>query len=318
MNYSAKRYWEPSTPYLLTATTVVGAVSTALWQPLDMVKTRIQQRSEGIGIRQLGHYGGYNPNKVFREIHAQGKGMTGLYAGLDSAILARSVHLLARNLVYKVIYDRVKPKKPSNDLTPREKALLGAFAGAVGAIASNPFEVVMIRQQCDGAFQPDIRRNYSSVFDGYSRIMGSELGVLGLFRGVGPSILKAIALNSSMSGPYNWVNEAMFNCFGETYVNRPMAMVFGALVGTFAALPFDNVKTRLQLQSSDASRNRIQYNGFVDCAKKTFMMESWTGFYSGFYVFYVRAYFYGLTTIFLMDIITNRSKRKAGLKPKYI
>jgi len=46
-----------------------------------MVKTRIQQRAEGIGIRQLGHYGGYNPNKVFREIHAQGNGMRGLFQG---------------------------------------------------------------------------------------------------------------------------------------------------------------------------------------------------------------------------------------------
>lgn len=46
-----------------------------------MIKTRSQQRSEGIGIRQLGIYGGYNPNKIFREIHAQGLGMKAFYAG---------------------------------------------------------------------------------------------------------------------------------------------------------------------------------------------------------------------------------------------
>lgn len=318
MNYANKRYWEPNTTYLLTTTTLVGAVATALWQPLDMVKTRIQQRSEGIGIRQIGHYGGYNPNKVFREIHAQGNGMKGLYAGLDAAIMARSVHLLARNLVYKVIYDRVKPKKATNDLTTREKSVLGAFAGTIGAIASNPFEVILVRQQCDGAYRHELRRNYANVIDGYNRIMASEAGALGLFRGVGANILKAIALNTAMNGPFNFINESMFNCFGETYVNRPMAMVFGALAGTFAALPFDNIKTRMQLQSSNEGRNRIGYNGMIDCLKKTFMLESWTGLYSGFYVFYVRAYLYGMTTIILMDMITTRSKKKQGLKAKYI
>lgn len=318
MNYSYKRFWEPSTGYAVGASVTVGAIATALWQPLDMVKTRIQQRSEGIGIRQIGHYGGYNPNKIFREIHAQGNGLKGLYAGFDSAILARSVHLLVRNLFYKVVYDRVKPKKASNDLTPREKALLGGVAGALGAIVSNPFEVVLIRQQCDGAYASELRRNYGNFFEGYNRIVASEAGALGLFRGVWPSVFKAVALNSSMNGPFNWVNEAMFNCFGDTYVNRPLALVFGAIAGTFAALPFDNVKTRLQLQWSDPNRNRIGYDGFVDCVKKTFLHESWTGFYSGFYVFFVRAYLYGITTILLMDWITTRSKKKAGLKPKFI
>lgn len=318
MNYSHKRYWEPTTFQAVTSSVSVGVLSTALWQPLDLVKTRIQQRAEGIGIRQVGPYAGYNPNKVFRESHAQGLGMRGLYAGLDSALLARGSYLLTRNLVYKVLYDRFKPKKASNDLTSREKAVLGSIAGAAGAIVSNPFEVALIRQQCDGALAPERRRNYTSFLDAYGKISAGSQGGLGLMKGVIPSIHRSIALNMSMSVPYNHINEWMFNRFGDTHANRPIALVFGALVAATVALPFDNIKTRLQYTFSDPAKNRLNYTGFIDCARKVFLHESWTGFYPGYFVYFVRTYLYGITTIYAMDLVTNRWKRKAGLKPKFI
>jgi len=318
MNYAHKRYWEPSITQDILSSVSVGVLATALWQPLDMIKTRIQQRAEGIGIRQLGHYAGYNPNKVFREIHEQGHGMRGLYAGFDSALLGRGVYLFTRNLVYKIIYDRFKPVKPSNDLTANEKSLIAAISGAVAAIVSNPFEVVLIRQQVDGAFPPERRRNYKSFFDGYNRIVSQENGTIGLMKGVFPSILRSIALNISISAPFNIINECMWNCFGDTYVNRPIALVFGALSATFFALPFDNIKTRLQFASTDPAQNRINYEGAIDCGRKILLIESWQGFYVGFYAFFVRMYLYGITTILAMDYITTRWKKKAGLKPKYI
>jgi solute carrier family 25 oxoglutarate transporter 11 len=317
MNYSYKRFWEPSTTQAVTSSVAVGLVATALWHPLDMVKTRIQQRAEGIGIRQLGHYGGYNPNKIFREVHAQGNGMKGLYAGLDSALAARGVYLFARTLVYKVIYDRIKPKKPTNDLTNREKAVLASFAGAVGAIVSNPFEVSLIRQQTDGALAPERRRNYAGIFDAYGKI-AAEKGSLGMFRGVVPSVFRAIALNASLSMPYNFYNEAMFNCFGETEANRPVALFIAAIAATFVVLPFDNIKTRMQYAFADPAMNRINYDGFVDCIRKVFLYESWTGFYVGFYASAVRTFLYGATTIYAMDVLERRSKKKAGLKGKYL
>lgn len=316
MNYSYKRYWEPSTTQALASSVSVGVLSTALWYPLDLVKTRIQQRAEGIGIRQIGLQAGYNPNKIFREVHAQGLGMKGLYAGLDSALLGRSVYLFTRNLVYKVIYDRFKPAKASNDLTGREKAVIGAIAGTIAAIVSNPFEVALIRQQTDGALPLERRRNYGSFVDAYAKITNE--GGLAIMKGVVPAIWRSIALNISMSGPFNYFNEAMFNCFGDTDANGPIALIPAALFGTAVALPFDNIKTRLQYAFPEPGQNRLNYQSFIDCARKVILFEEWTGFYPGFYAYFVRTYFYGLTTILAMDYLTSRWKRKAGLKPKYI
>ena len=41
----------------------------------------MQIKAEGLGIRQRGIYGGYNPNKAFREIHANGKGFAQFFFG---------------------------------------------------------------------------------------------------------------------------------------------------------------------------------------------------------------------------------------------
>jgi solute carrier family 25 oxoglutarate transporter 11 len=54
-----------------------------------------------------------------------------------------------RNTIYSLIYNEVKPVKPYNDLSYREKSLIGSFAGAVGTVVSHPFTVVSIRQVLD-------------------------------------------------------------------------------------------------------------------------------------------------------------------------
>jgi len=53
--------------------------------------------------------------------------------------------LFLRNFLYKIVYDKVKPVKATNDLTNREKALLSGVVGAAAAYATSPFELIMTR-----------------------------------------------------------------------------------------------------------------------------------------------------------------------------
>lgn len=96
-------------------------------------------------MRGLNHHLGYNPFKIFREIHESGRGLRSVYEGLDSFVAARLVHLFVRNFVYKVLYDATKPAKPSNDLTHREKGVIAGIAGGLAAIASNPLDLINTR-----------------------------------------------------------------------------------------------------------------------------------------------------------------------------
>jgi len=73
----------------------------------------------------------------------------------------------------------------------------------------------------------------------------AEGGNVALMKGVVPSVMKAILLNVSLTGPYDYLNEKMWITFGDVNVNRPAAMAFAAGVASLVTLPFDNVKVRL-------------------------------------------------------------------------
>jgi len=66
----------------------------------------------------------------------------------------------------------------------------------------------------------------------------------------------------------------------------------------------------MQYAFPDPAMNRLNYEGFVDCARKVieilivfcnflkiFLFENWTGFYVGFYAYAVRTFLYGVTVI---------------------
>lgn len=46
------------------------------------------------------------------------------------------------------------------------------------------------------------------------------------------------------------------------------ALIPGTIFATLIALPFDNIKTRLQYSFSDPTKNRMNYDGMIDCARK--------------------------------------------------
>ncbi len=93
-----------------------------------------------------------------------------MFEGVDSYVAGRLTHLFVRNLTYKVIYDIFKPVKPSNDLSNREKAVISGIAGAVAALASNPFDLLNTRIIADGAIYKPNRRNYASFAEGWATL----------------------------------------------------------------------------------------------------------------------------------------------------
>lgn len=251
MNTSYKRYWQPSTATALTLSLGVNALATAITYPIEFVKTRIQLRSEGIGIRQRNLQAGYNPWRVFRQIHESGVGIRGFYEGFDSHLSGRLVYLLVRNLVYKVIYDSKKPVKAHNDLTTREKGVIAAFAGGLAAFITTPFDLVNIRQIAQRALPANARRGYKSFGDGYNRILTTEGGNSGLFRGGLANVVRAVLLNVSLTGPYDYIKEKCYITFGDISFNGWFALAWASLWSNIITLPFDNIRTRLMNQFPD-------------------------------------------------------------------
>ena len=117
--------------------------------PLDFLKTKIQIYNEGIGLRGRTWELGYNPYRVFSNFQNNGYGFRVLYTGLQEHLAARLSFLFVRNTVYKIAYDLIKPRKITNDLSAKEKGVLGGLAGIAGAFASNSFECSYVRKVGD-------------------------------------------------------------------------------------------------------------------------------------------------------------------------
>lgn len=76
------------------------------------------------------------------------------------------------------------------------------FAGFVGSLVGNPADLILVRMQADKRLPPAQRRNYTSTFNAFTTIVKDE-GVLGLWRGATPTVVRAVVLNLAMLATYD-------------------------------------------------------------------------------------------------------------------
>jgi len=257
-----------------------GMLATLVIQPIDMVKVRIQLKSEA-GAKNL------NPFSIAKEIIAD-SGVSSLYKGIDSALLRQATYTTARLGLYFTLFDHMKAnKKPGENLSMLEKSEISLFAGGFGALFGNPADLALIRMQADGTLPVAERRNYKHVGDALTRIVKEE-GVISLWKGSTPTVVRAMAVNLGMLGPFDEAKERLSKHFGpESYTTKLGASAIAGFLAAFICLPFDNIKTKLQ-KMKKAPDGTLPYKGIIDCAKKTVAREGVTGFWAGFPTFYVR------------------------------
>ena len=73
----------------------------------------------------------------------------------------------------------------------------GLAAGGLGALVGSPADLSLIRMQADSTLPEAQKRHYKGVGDALTRIVKEE-GTIGLFRGAGPTVTRAMALNMGM------------------------------------------------------------------------------------------------------------------------
>jgi len=94
-----------------------------------------------------------------------------------------------------------------------KKSLCAVIAGFTGAIVGNPADLALIRMQADGTLPVAERRNYTNVFNAFARIAKDE-GVMSLWRGCGPTVVRAMVLNLGMLAPYDEVKDRLNKYYG--------------------------------------------------------------------------------------------------------
>ena len=233
-----------------------GMFSTCIVQPIDIVKVRLQVRGE-TGNANL------SPFNVAREIRTQ-TGIRGFYKGLDSALVRQSTYTTTRFGVYHTVTQHMKNSLPEGEknISFVQKSLASLMAGGIGAFIGNPADLALIRLQTDSTLPRSQRRNYRNVGDAFTRIYREE-GATALWKGTGPTMTRAMALNLGMLGPYDQAKEMLTKLVGPSKVANVGASAVAGFLAAFLSLPFDNMKTKLQRMKKLKNGN-YPYRGMID------------------------------------------------------
>eukprot|EP00300_Choanocystis_sp_HF-7_P012151 c17770_g1_i1.p2 GENE.c17770_g1_i1~~c17770_g1_i1.p2 ORF type:complete len:297 (+),score=52.48 c17770_g1_i1:141-1031(+) len=260
-----------------------SSLSTIALQPLDTIKTRLQTPiAVGSTSGSLRHVAP-NMRTVSLAIIRQ-HGLLGFWKGTTPSLMrvvpAVGTHLSILRAAEELYADVYGPKP----MGPLAALVLAGSSRSLVAVAFQPFGLIKTRME-------------SAVFSHYSnplmamRAIVAKEGLLGLFRGTVPTVLR----DAPFSGIYYSVYSALKAEYDDGTATRRFAL--GTLAGfgaTIVTQPLDVIRTRVQLnQASGTTILRVAQDilresgsfanflrGFVPRATRRVVMASatWTLF----------------------------------------
>jgi len=257
-----------------------SCVAETITMPVDVVKTRLQFDGAVAGAAR--QYSG-SLNCAMSLLRTEG--LQALFKGLPPALLRQSTYGSLRYGLYTPIRDFLNSGNQGS-ATLWQKVVAGASAGAVASAIANPTDLIKVRMQTDGMSSgAAVSKKYSGVVHCFSTTLREE-GIVGLWRGVGPTMGRATALAAAELSAYDEVklqlrqrdiiqDEGLF-------LHTCTAFVSG-FVSTVASSPFDVVKSRVMGQPIDATGKGTLYTGMIDCFTKSVVQEGPFSLYRGFW-----------------------------------
>ncbi|KAF6146602.1 hypothetical protein GIB67_008888 [Kingdonia uniflora] len=164
-----------------------------------------------------------------------------------------------------------------------QKALCGLTAREIKASAGSPAYLALIRIQADATLPLAQRKNYKNALY-YLVCISADKGVTALWKGAGPTVVRAMALNMGMLASYDQSFWHAVKLFHFSFLRASIVSGFFAAVCNF---PFDYVKTQIQKMQPNAA-GKYPYKCSLDCARKTLKAGGHFKFYTGFSVYYIR------------------------------
>ncbi|KAH8234661.1 hypothetical protein KR032_001507, partial [Drosophila birchii] len=242
---------------------LAGMISSCILHPLDLVKTRMQLAA--------GEY--KNTYDCLKRL-LKTEGLLAVYNGLSMSLIRQATYTTARMGFYQMEVDKYKETYAAAP-TVLGSMCMGILAGADGALVGNPAEVALIRMMADNRQPPAERRNYKNVFNAFFRIVKEE-GVLHLWRGCMPTIVRTMVVNMVQLASYSQLKSAFAPHVPEGTPLHICAAMCSGLLTTIVSMPLDMAKTRIQEQKA------IEYKGTLDALlkviKKDGVLSLWRGF----------------------------------------
>lgn len=226
-----------------------GVLAAIVTYPLITLSTRAQTAA---GEQHVG-----NIEAVKRVLEKEG--VSGLYAGLDSALYGMTV----TNFVYYYFYEGIKGVYLAEGLamSTARSMLTGAYSGVATAVITNPIWVVNTRMMIDG----------SKGTLGTIRSIIKEDGFGTFFSGVGPALLLVInpVLNYTI---YEQLRLVVEKTRPVTALDTFLLGALGKIVATSVTYPLITIKARLQLGKPQAAKVKSQPGKQIPLLKRLILL----------------------------------------------
>ncbi|KAF5311781.1 hypothetical protein D9619_003119 [Psilocybe cf. subviscida] len=251
---------------------VAASLAATCTHPLDVTKVRMQTLDSNPGSKRP------STVSVIRSSISHA-GFRSLYVGLSASLMRQ----MSYSLVRLGSYEKMKAQLSPDGKASTSKLLVAAcVAGGLGGVAGNPADIVLVRMTSDMVRPPETRYNYRNAFAGLVSVIREE-GVQGLTRGLGTNTFRAVLMNVSQVGSYDF--------FKTTLLSRPLPvvdyqfrdslplhLVSSCLAGMFATTvcsPADVIRSRLMASSSDASFTHVLSSSLREEGVR-FFFKGWT------------------------------------------
>lgn len=208
------------------------------------------------------------------------EGLPGLFRGITASMLREASYSSIRMGLYEPARNIIAPNTALNDISLWQKIIAGFFSGGVGSAVANPTDLIKIRFQARRPEQPQM---YKNTLDAFIQIYRLD-GFAGLYKGVGPTTLRAAVLTSAQLSSYD--HSKIFLRKLDILPDGPSihfaASFIAGLVTTTATSPVDVIKTRVM----NAARG--SYQGPIDCLVQLLRTEGPRALFRGWVPNYLR------------------------------
>jgi solute carrier family 25 folate transporter 32 len=261
---------KPSYLVSLISGASAGILTTTLFSPLDVAKTRLQVQ----GSLGLTKYKGGTLSVL--KIILKDEGVGGFFKGLGPALctvpLFWGIYWCAYDQ-FKDIFGKSFPESSSH-INHLCSAIL---AGTVGDIVSNPFWVIRTRIQTQMLHSTDnIYLETPSTMQTFRTIYNKE-GPFAFFRGLSASLLglSHVAIQFPLY-EYFKIEAKNYNNGTESYLNVIFASTGSKLIASFISYPHEVLRARLQDNRNSAKPNIFRLT--EDIIRKEGLHSLWSGF----------------------------------------
>tara|TARA_B100001093_G_C26811897_1_gene1007925 strand:+ start:317 stop:1129 length:813 start_codon:yes stop_codon:yes gene_type:complete len=223
--------------------------------PIDYIKTRMQINSQ---------------NKSFMNISKDilnNKRKLQIYDGLKPSLLRHCIYTMLRINIYETLRD-------GNHIN--NKFVIGSLSGGIAQLIASPCDLLKIRYITDMSKQNiTIPRTIRSIYH--------ENGIMGLWKGVGPNVSRAMLVNLGELATYDTVKNKIkdtLNLSDSTPLHMASSVCSG-FVSSACCTPADVIKSRMMQQNSP-------YKNIGQCLIGTVRGEGLLSLYKGFFPIWFR------------------------------